>query len=181
VAVPGVTGEGVHEANRSRLPVLYVATSRRGGPGGGQRLLASARVTGERQGGGSARCAKVEAELLEPIPRSGARFSPTWGDAAGLERLIRATYQLLELVSYFTAGPKEVRAWTIRRGTKAPQAAAEIHTDFERGFGRAEVISFADYLACKGEVGAKEKGLMRVEGKEYAVQDGDVMLFRIAT
>ena len=126
---------------------------------------------------------------------SARRSRPSWSSSsraprvprrprrrrAGLERLIRETYRLLELVSYFTAGPKEVRAWTIRRGTRAPQAAAEIHTDFERGFVRAEVIAFEDYVKCGGEVGAKEKGLMRVEGKEYVVLDGDVMHFRIAT
>jgi len=136
-----------------------------------------------RQGGASIRiCAKVEAELLELDPEERRAFLADLGvDAAGLDRLIRATYRLLDLVSYFTAGPKEVRAWTIRRGTKAPQAAAEIHTDFERGFVRAEVIAFDDYVKSGGEVGAKEKGLMRVEGKDYAVQDGDVVFYRIAT
>ena len=127
-------------------------------------------------------CAKVEAELVELEPEERRAFLADLGvDAAGLDRLIRETYRLLELVSYFTAGPKEVRAWTVRRGTRAPQAAAEIHTDFERGFVRAEVIAFEDYVKCGGEVGAKEKGLMRVEGKEYVVQDGDVVFFRIAT
>jgi ribosome-binding ATPase YchF (GTP1/OBG family) len=96
----------------------------------------------------------------------------------GLDRLIRAAFGLLGLQTYFTAGVKEVRAWTVRVGATAPQAAAVIHTDFERGFIRAEVIGFEDYVACKGEQGAKEAGKMRLEGKEYVVKDGDVMHFR---
>jgi ribosome-binding ATPase YchF (GTP1/OBG family) len=96
----------------------------------------------------------------------------------GLNRLIRVAYQLLGLQTYFTAGPKEVRAWTIHIGDTAPQAAGVIHGDFEKGFIRAEVIGYDDYIACKGETGAKEKGKMRLEGKEYVVQDGDVMHFR---
>ncbi|HTF14840.1 MAG TPA: redox-regulated ATPase YchF [Burkholderiales bacterium] len=96
----------------------------------------------------------------------------------GLDRLIRAGYTLLGLQTYFTAGPKEVRAWTVQVGATAPQAAAVIHTDFERGFIRAEVIAYADYVACKGEQGAKEAGKMRLEGKDYVVRDGDVMHFR---
>lgn len=96
----------------------------------------------------------------------------------GLNRLIHAGYQLLGLINYFTVGEKETKAWTINQGTKAPQAAGVIHTDFERGFIRAEVIAYDDYVACKGEQGAKEKGLLRLEGKEYIVQDGDCILFR---
>lgn len=96
----------------------------------------------------------------------------------GLNRVIRAGYQLLNLQTYFTAGPKEVRAWTVRRDATAPQAAGVIHTDLEKGFIRAEVIAFADYIACRGEQGAKEAGKMRLEGKDYVVQDGDVMHFR---
>ena len=96
----------------------------------------------------------------------------------GLNRLIKAGYELLGLINYFTVGEKETRAWTIKRGTKAPQAAAVIHTDFERGFIRAEVISYADFVACGGEAKAREKGLLRLEGKEYVVQDGDCMNFR---
>jgi len=97
---------------------------------------------------------------------------------AGLDRLIHAGYRLLGLETFFTAGPKEVRAWTVTRGSTAPQAAGVIHTDFEKGFIRAEVISYADYIACKGEQGAKEAGKMRLEGREYVVNDGDVMHFR---
>jgi ribosome-binding ATPase YchF (GTP1/OBG family) len=96
----------------------------------------------------------------------------------GLDRLIRAAYELLGLQTYFTAGPKEVRAWTVHRGDTAPKAAGVIHTDFEKGFIRAEVIAYDDYVALKGEPGAKEAGKMRLEGKEYVVKDGDVMHFR---
>jgi ribosome-binding ATPase len=99
---------------------------------------------------------------------------------AGLDRLIRAGYALLDLVTYFTAGPKEARAWTITRGTKAPAAAGVIHSDFEQGFIRAETIAYDDYVACGGEAGARDAGKMRLEGKDYVVQDGDVMHFRFA-
>jgi ribosome-binding ATPase YchF (GTP1/OBG family) len=102
-------------------------------------------------------------------------------DEAGLDRLIRAGYQLLDLITYFTVGPKETRAWTIERGTKAPAAAGVIHTDFERGFIRAFTIAYDDYVALGGEVPAKEAGKARDEGKEYVVQDGDVLHFRFNT
>ena len=97
---------------------------------------------------------------------------------AGLDRVIRAGYHLLDLITFFTAGPKEARAWTVRRGAKAPEAAGVIHTDFERGFIRAETIAYDDFIACGGEQGAKDAGKMRAEGKDYVVQDGDVMLYR---
>ncbi len=96
----------------------------------------------------------------------------------GLSQIIRAGYDLLHLITFFTAGPKEARAWTVEKGAKAPEAAGVIHTDFERGFIRAETIAFDDFVACGGETGAKEAGKMRAEGKEYVTQDGDVMLFR---
>jgi ribosome-binding ATPase YchF (GTP1/OBG family) len=96
----------------------------------------------------------------------------------GLNRVIRAGYQLLGLLTYFTAGPKEARAWTVPKGATAPQAAGVIHTDFEKGFIRAETIAYDDYIRCKGEAGAKEAGRMRLEGKDYVVADGDVMHFR---
>jgi hypothetical protein len=99
----------------------------------------------------------------------------------GLDRLIRAGYDLLNLVTFFTAGPKEARAWTITRGTRGPQAAGVIHTDFERGFIRAETISYKDYVTLGGEAGARDAGKLRLEGKEYVVADGDVMHFRFAT
>jgi ribosome-binding ATPase YchF (GTP1/OBG family) len=97
---------------------------------------------------------------------------------SGLARVIRAGYQLLGLNTFFTVGPKEARAWTFHKGAKAPQAAGEIHTDFERGFIRAETIAYADYVTLGGESGAREAGKLRQEGKEYLVQDGDVMLFK---
>jgi ribosome-binding ATPase YchF (GTP1/OBG family) len=98
----------------------------------------------------------------------------------GLNRFIREAYKALGLQTFFTAGVKEVRAWTIQKGFSAPDAAGEIHTDFKRGFIRAETIAFEDFVACKGEKGAREKGLQRSEGKDYIVQDGDVILFRFA-
>ncbi len=108
-----------------------------------------------------------------------AEFLASLGiESAGLDRLIRAAYHLLGLQTYFTAGEKEVRAWTIHQGDTAPKAAGVIHTDFERGFIRAETIAFDDYIACGGEKVAREKGLLRSEGKEYVVKDGDVMHFR---
>jgi GTP-binding protein YchF len=124
-------------------------------------------------------CAALEAEIAELDDADKAIFLADVGlDEPGLNRLIRATYTLLNLETYFTAGVKEVRAWTIHKGSTAPQAAGVIHTDFERGFIRAEVISYADFIASKGEQGAKEAGKMRLEGKEYVVRDGDVMHFR---
>ena len=124
-------------------------------------------------------CAAMEAEIADLPDEDKAVFLADMGlEEPGLNRLIRAGYQLLGLQTYFTAGVKEVRAWTIHVGDTAPQAAGVIHTDFEHGFIRAEVISFADFIACKGEQGAKEAGKMRLEGKDYVVHDGDVMHFR---
>ncbi|CAA2138082.1 redox-regulated ATPase YchF [Hyphomicrobium sp. ghe19] len=125
--------------------------------------------------------AKIESEFSGLAPEDRNAFLAEMGlEEAGLNRLIRAGYSLLDLVTYFTVGPKEARAWTITRGTKGPQAAGVIHTDFEKGFIRAETIAYADYVAGNGETGAKEAGKMRLEGKEYVVQDGDVMHFRFA-
>lgn len=124
-------------------------------------------------------CNKIEAEISELDDDDRAEFLESLGiEEPGLNRVIRAGYKLLGLHHYFTAGPKEARAWTIPIGTKAPQAAAVIHTDFEKGFIRAEVIGFDDFIACKGEQGAKDAGKWRLEGKDYEVQDGDVVLFR---
>ena len=126
--------------------------------------------------------AKIESEIAMLPPDERADYLATVGlTETGLDRLVRAGYALLHLVTYFTAGPKETRAWTITVGTKAPQAAGVIHTDFEKGFIRAETISYGDYIANHGETGAKEAGKMRLEGKDYVVADGDVMLFRFAT
>ena len=124
-------------------------------------------------------CAAIEAEIAQLDEGERAEFLAELGlEEPGLNRVIRAAYRLLGLETFFTAGPKEVRAWTVRIGATAPQAAGVIHTDFERGFIRAEVIAFADYLAGKGEAGARDTGKLRLEGKEYVVQEGDVMHFR---
>ena len=123
-------------------------------------------------------CAKIEAELADLDDEDKQAFLADLGfDEPGLNRLVRAAYQLLGLQTYFTAGVKEVRAWTIHVGDTAPHAAGVIHTDFERGFIRAQTIALADFLACKGEQGAKEAGKMRAEGKDYVVKDGDVLNF----
>ena len=124
-------------------------------------------------------CAALEAEIADLEGEDKLAFLADLGlTEPGLDRVIHAGYKLLGLETYFTAGPKEVRAWTIHHGDTAPKAAGVIHTDFEKGFIRAEVIAFADYIACKGEQGAKEHGKMRLEGREYVVKDGDVMHFR---
>ena len=124
-------------------------------------------------------CAALEAEIVDLSEEDKKVFLADLGlEEPGLNRLVRAVYELLGLQTYFTAGPKEVRAWTIHKGDTAPQAAGVIHTDFEKGFIRAEVIAYDDYTRCKGEQGAKEAGKMQLEGKEYIVQDGDVMHFR---
>ena len=124
-------------------------------------------------------CAAIESEIAELDEEDKLDFLAELGlEEPGLNRIIRAGYKLLGLQTYFTAGPKEIRAWTIHQGDTAPKAAGTIHTDFEHGFIRAEVISFSDYIAYKGEQGAKDAGKWRLEGKDYIVQDGDVMLFR---
>ncbi|KXF76723.1 GTP-binding protein [Paramesorhizobium deserti] len=126
--------------------------------------------------------AAIEAEVAQLSDEEAKEYLDAMGlEEPGLDRLIRAGYRLLDLITYFTAGPKETRAWTIPRGTKAPQAAGVIHTDFERGFIRAQTIAYNDYVTLGGEVAAKEAGKARDEGKEYVVQDGDVMLFRFNT
>jgi ribosome-binding ATPase len=124
-------------------------------------------------------CAALEAEMADMSDEDKRAFLADLGlEEPGLNRLIRAAYQVLELQTYFTAGPKAARAWTIHKGDTAPQAAGAIHTDFEKGFIRAEVIGYDDYIACNGEQGAKEAGKMRLEGRDYVVRDGDVMYFR---
>ncbi len=124
-------------------------------------------------------CAALEAEIAQLEDADKDEFLADYGlEEPGLNRVIRAGYQLLGLQTYFTAGPKEVRAWTVRIGATAPEAAGVIHTDFEHGFIRAEVIAYEDFIACQGEQGAKEAGKWRLEGKEYIVQEGDVMHFR---
>ncbi len=124
-------------------------------------------------------CAEMEAEIAELEPDEKEAFLEDMGlEKSGLDRLIKKSYSLLGLISYLTAGKPEVRAWTIKKGTKAPQAAGKIHTDFERGFIRAEVVSFDDLMACGSMTAAKDKGLVRSEGKEYVMKDGDIVLFR---
>jgi GTP-binding protein YchF len=124
-------------------------------------------------------CARIEAEIVQLDEPDRTEFLKDLGlDEPGLNRVIRAAYKLLGLQTFFTAGEKEVRAWTVRAGATAPQAAGVIHTDFEKGFIRAETIAYDDYIACKGEAGAREAGKLRLEGKEYVVREGDVMHFR---
>jgi GTP-binding protein YchF len=126
--------------------------------------------------------AKIEAEIAALPPADRGDYLAAVGlKETGLDRLVRAGYALLHLVTYFTVGPKETRAWTVTLGTKAPQAAGVIHSDFERGFIRSETIAYEDYISCAGEAGAREGGKMRLEGKDYVVADGDVMHFRFAT
>jgi ribosome-binding ATPase len=143
-------------------------------------LLEQVRARAAREGAPVvAVCAKIEAEIADMPDEDKAVFLADMGmDEPGLNRVIRAAYTLLGLQTYFTAGPKEVRAWTVVRGATAPQAAGVIHTDFEKGFIRAETIAFDDYVHYRGEAGAKEVGRMRLEGKDYVVKDGDVMHFR---
>ena len=164
----------------SDKPVLYVANVAEDDLGGAHPFVGQVRDIAAAEGAGVVViCGKLEAEISELENDEKQAFLQDMGlEEAGLDRLIRSGYDLLGLITYFTAGVKEVRAWTIVNGTKALGAAGVIHTDFEKGFIRAEVIAFNDYIACNGEAGAKEKGLMRLEGKEYVVRDGDVMHFR---
>ena len=174
----------VEAAKRLQLltskPVLYICNVEEAAASEGNAF--SARVM-ERAAAEGARAvvvsAAIEAEVSQLPEAERAEFLDGLGlSDSGLDRVIRAGYDLLGLITYFTVGPKETRAWTITRSTKAPQAAAVIHNDFERGFIACETIAFEDYVALKGEAGAKEAGKMRVEGKEYVVKDGDVLLFR---
>ncbi len=160
-------------------PTMYVANVEEHGFEGNP-LLEQVRAYAAKEGAPVvAVCAKVEAEIADLADEDKEVFLADMGmHEPGLARVIRAGYELLGLLTYFTAGPKEVRAWTVARGATAPQAAGVIHTDFEKGFIRAETITFDDYVACKGEHGAKEAGKMRLEGKDYVVRDGDVMHFR---
>jgi len=162
-------------------PVLYVANVDEGSLASGNAWSDALARRAEETGSGVVRvCGKVEAELAELDDAEKSEFLRELGvEEPGLDRLIRAAYALLDLITYFTAGEKEVRAWTIERGTLAPQAAGVIHTDFERAFIRAEVIAFDDYVAAGGEAGAKANGTLRVEGKEYVMRDGDVVHFRV--
>lgn len=167
----------------TRKPVIYVANVDENEISGGlednegyRKLRAQAE---EEHSGIIAVCAEVEAELSDMEGEEKQEFLRDLGiEESGLDQLIRAGYALLGLISFLTAGPKEVRAWTITRGTRAPQAAGKIHSDFERGFIRAEVVSFEDLMREGSMAAVKEKGLLRSEGKEYVMQDGDVVVFR---
>ena len=164
-------------------PIIYVANVAEGEVSGGYRdnphYQKLAALVAEEHAGLIAVCAEVEAELSGMEPDEKKMFLEDLGiKESGLDQLIHESYALLGLISFLTAGPQEVRAWTIRRGTKAPQAAGKIHSDFERGFIRAEIVSYDDLVREGSVAQAKEKGLYRSEGKEYVMQDGDVVLFR---
>ena len=167
----------------TRKPVIYVANIGEDEVSGGYENNAgylALKEYAEKEGSGILPvCAGIEAEIAELEGEDKELFLNEMGlTESGLDRLIKAGYSLLGLISYLTAGPTEVRAWTIENGTKAPQAAGKIHSDFERGFIRAEVVSFDDLTACGTMAAAKEKGLVRSEGKEYVMKDGDIVLFR---
>jgi GTP-binding protein YchF len=160
-------------------PTMYVANVSENGFTDNPLLEAVKKVAAAEGAPVVVICAALEAQIFDMSEEDKKLFLADMGlEEPGLNRLIRAAYDLLGLQTYFTAGEKEVRAWTIHKGDTAPQAAGVIHTDFEKGFIRAEVISYQDYVALKGETAAKEAGKMRVEGKEYVVHDGDVMHFR---
>ncbi len=160
-------------------PTLYIANVAEDGFENNPRLDAVRELAQAEGAEVVAVCAAIEAELVELDEEEQRAFLDELGlDEPGLNRVIRAGYRLLGLQTFFTAGVKEVRAWTVRIGATAPQAAGVIHTDFEKGFIRAEVIAYEDFVACKGEHGAKEAGRLRLEGKDYVVHDGDVMHFR---
>jgi len=165
------------------LPVLYVCNVEEASAANGNEFSRRVEQRAKQEGAGAVIIsAKIESEIAVLPPAERTDYLEAVGlMEPGLNRLIRAGYDLLHLITYFTAGPKETRAWTITKGTKAPQAAGVIHTDFEKGFIRAETIAYDDYVATGGEAGARDAGKMRLEGKEYVVADGDVMHFRFAT
>ena len=162
-------------------PTLYVANVDEAGLSAGNAHVDALEAHATAAGATVLRvCARTEMDLIDLDPEERGMFLEELGlEEPGLDRLVRAAYRLLDLITFLTAGEKEVRAWEIRRGTRAPQAAGTIHTDFERTFIRAEIIPFDAYIACQGEAGAKAAGKMRVEGKEYEMQDGDVTHFRV--
>jgi GTP-binding protein YchF len=161
-------------------PVLYVCNVDEADAAAGNAHSARVFEKAAAEGAGAVIVsAAIEAEIVTMAPEDRGEFLADLGlEEAGLSRVIRAGYDLLHLITFFTAGPKEARAWTVERGSRAPQAAGVIHSDFERGFIRAETIAYEDFVRFGGEAGAKEAGRMRSEGKEYVVQDGDIMLFR---
>ena len=160
-------------------PVMYIANVDESGFDGNAHLDAVRELAAKEGAQVVAVCAAIEAEIAQLDDADKVEFLADLGlEEPGLDRVIRSGYTLLGLQTFFTAGPKEVRAWTTRVGATAPQAAGEIHTDFEKGFIRAEVIAYDDYIAGNGEQGAKEAGKLRLEGKDYIVVEGDVMHFR---
>ncbi|MEZ5773912.1 MAG: redox-regulated ATPase YchF [Hyphomicrobiaceae bacterium] len=163
-------------------PVVYVCNVDEGSAADGNAHSARVAELAAKEGAGCVVIsARIESELAQLAPEEQQEYLASLGLAEpGLNRLIREGYRILDLITYFTCGPKETRAWTVTRGTKAPKAAAVIHTDFEKGFIRAETIAYDDYVAHGGEAGAKEAGRMRLEGKDYVVADGDVLHFRFA-
>jgi GTP-binding protein YchF len=167
----------------SAKPMLYVCNVEEASAAAGNANSAKVETRAAAEGAKAVVIsAQIEAEVAGLPIEERAEYLATLGlSETGLSRIIRAGYELLGLVTYFTAGPKETRAWTVERDTRAPQAAGVIHSDFERGFIRAETISYADYVALNGEAGARDAGRLRLEGKEYPVQDGDVLHFRFAT
>jgi GTP-binding protein YchF len=164
-------------------PVLYVCNVAEADAANGNEHTRAVETMAAAQGARTVVIsAEIEAEVAQLPDEEELEFLASMGlEEPGLDKLIRAGYELLDLITYFTAGPKETRAWTIQKGTKAPQAAGVIHTDFERGFIRAQTIAYNDFVTLGGEVAAKEAGKARDEGKEYVVQDGDVMLFKFNT
>jgi len=164
-------------------PVLYVCNVEEAAAATGNAFSRQVEDRARAEGAGVVTIsAQIEAEIAVLPPAERSEYLAAVGlKEPGLDRLIRAGYELLHLVTFFTAGPKEARAWTITQSTKAPQAAGVIHSDFERGFIRAETIAYDDYIKLGGETGAREAGRLRLEGKEYVVADGDVMHFRFAT
>ena len=161
-------------------PVLYVCNVDEGDAASGNAHSARVFEKAAAEGAGAVVIsAAIEAEIATMEPADRPEFLGDLGlEETGLSQVIRAGYDLLHLITFFTAGPKETRAWTVEKGSKAPQAAGVIHTDFERGFIRAETIAYADYIKFAGEAGARDAGKLRSEGKDYVVQDGDIMLFR---
>jgi ribosome-binding ATPase len=164
-------------------PILYVANVDEGSAATGNKYSQMVEERAKKEGAVAVVIsAKIESEIAVLPPEERKEYLDALGlHEAGLDRLIQGGYSLLGLVTYFTVGPKEARAWTIEKGTKAPGAAGVIHTDFEKGFIRAETIAYSDYVSLKGESGARDAGKLRLEGKDYVVADGDVLHFRFAT
>jgi GTP-binding protein YchF len=167
----------------TQKPVLYVCNVEEGAAASGNKFSKAVEEMAKKQGAGAVTIsARIEEEVAQLPPAEREEFLASLDlEEPGLNRLIRAGYELLGLITFFTVGPKETRAWTVTKGSRAPQGAGVIHTDFEHGFIRAETIAYADYIANKGEAGARDAGKFRLEGKEYVVQDGDVMHFRFTS